>query len=397
MPLLVIYNPVCGDGTAQTLFEKEVLPLLQRNGQTVDKFVGTESAKHAGQLVTEFLEKNAGQVTVILGSGDGTLHDIITELSATELKGVRAGLPPAQIHFVLVPCGTANALYSSTFPPPAEPDVSYKLKSVQSFIDKSKTIALTLAISTLSSPPSAKKRPTATVAAVVVSTSLHASILHDSDSLRASMPGMDRFKVAAKNNSTRWYNAAVKLLPASSTGLVELYDPSTKSFIPHPDADDDDPIVDIYGPFAYFLSTVNVDRLEPAFRITPLASDIPSTSASCDVVIVRPLRDPTIDLDTEETREAFAPKLFAVLSAAYKNGSHVGLLYDDKGEIVSEGDGPMVVEYIRCGGWEWIPDDTDEAAHRICSDGAISIIETDGRAVCAAAIPDPSAGFMVYA
>lgn len=189
----------------------------------------------------------------------------------------------------------------------------------------------------------------------MVSTSLHASILHESETLRKEIPGIERFKVAARNNSTRWYNASVKLLPAASKEFVELYDPSTKSFIPHPDGDDDDPIVDIHGPFAYFLSTVNVDRLEPAFKIVPLMSEIPPSEASCDIVIVRPFCDPSISWDNPDSRETFASKLWTVLGAAYQNGSHINLLYNENGEIVTSGEGPTVVEYVRCGGWEWLP------------------------------------------
>lgn len=89
--------------------------------------------------------------------------------------------------------------------------------------------------------------------------------------------------------------------------------------------------------------------------ISPLASRIPPTEAVCDLVIVRPFRSPTVSIDTAETRDAFIPTLWKVLGAAYRNGSHIDLKYDEKGEITSDGDGPSVVEYIRCGGWEWIP------------------------------------------
>lgn len=398
MPLIAIYNPVSGSGTAKDLFDNHVIPLLQKSGRVVDKCVATESPDHAGRILVEFLQENSGKVTVVLGSGDGTLHDIVNFMSKTEMKGVRAGLPPSHLYFVLVPCGTANALYSSLFPVSeySADDISYKLKSVQSFIDGGRTVPLTLAITTLSSPPAEKKRPSASAAAVVVSTCLHASILHDSEALRKEIPGMERFKVAAKNNSNRWYNASAKLLPTASKNYVELFDPISKTFIPHPDADEGDPIVDLYGPFAYFLSTVNVDRLEPAFKITPLMTEIPPAEASMDVVIVRPLRDPSTSWDNPEAREAFVPKLYAILSTAYRNGEHVNLLYNESGEIITGGEGPMAVEYIRCGGWEWLPDSSDEAAHLLCTDGAISVIEKEGRAVCSAATPDSTAGFIVY-
>jgi len=158
----------------------------------------------------------------------------------------------------------------------------------------------------------------------------------------------------------------------------------------------DDPIVDLDGPFAYFLSTVNVDRLEPAFCIAPLASRFPPADASFDIVIVRPLRDPSIALDTPAARAAFVAKLSAIFQGAYRNGSHIDLRYGPNGEIGMEEHGEAVVEYLRCGGWEWIPDDLDEAAHILCSDGAISYIEKGERVVCSVTTPDDSAGLMVY-
>jgi hypothetical protein len=89
--------------------------------------------------------------------------------------------------------------------------------------------------------------------------------------------------------------------------------------------------------------------------ISPLSSRIPPTEAACDLVVVRPFRSPNVSADTPETREAFVPTLWKVLGEAYHQGSHVNLRYNEKGEATTEGDGPSVVEYIRCGGWEWIP------------------------------------------
>jgi hypothetical protein len=181
--------------------------------------------------------------------------------------------------------------------------------------------------------------------------------------MRKEMPGVERFKVAARINITRWYDSSARLFPAPSARVVQVYDPSLKQFVPHPESDGDDPIVDLHGPFAYFLSTVNVDRLEPAFCITPLMSKVPPTEASFDIVIIRPLRDPSIHIDTQEARVAFADNLSTVLHAAYKNGSHVDLRYGSSGEIGMDQIGETVVEYVRCGGWEWIPVRSQRAWH----------------------------------
>ncbi|KAJ6455862.1 ATP-NAD kinase-like domain-containing protein [Mycena sanguinolenta] len=356
MPLLVVYNPVCGDSTAKSFFDEHVLPLLQESGKVADKVVATTHPNHAGEVLVEFLNQHEGEVVVVLGSGDGTLNECITTLSSAAFTGSRANTLP-KVVFVLVPCGTANALYSTHFSPPPDGtlDTTYRLQSVKSFIAGAKTIPLTLAITTLSSPPSARNRPRAKISAVVVSTCMHASILKDSEALRKEMPGLERFKVAAQQNSTKWYNSWVKLLPAAGTEAVQIYDLDTQTFVDHPGSHSNDPIVDLDGPFVYFLSTVNVDRLEPAFMISPLSSQIPPTDVACDVVVVRPFRSPSVTADTPETREAFVPTLWKVLGEAYRQGSHINLRYNEKGEATTEGDGPSVVEYIRCGGWEWLP------------------------------------------
>lgn len=164
-----------------------------------------------------------------------------------------------------------------------------------------------------------------------------------------------RFKIAAQQNSTKWYRSRLNILPVSSKGLVQIYNPQTKSFVNHPSSTLDNPPVHLEGPFLYFLSTVNVDRLEPAFRITPLARTLPPSSPSCDIVIIRPLQSPSIAEDSLRARASFVETIWTVLGAAYQNGLHVQMKYNNDGQVVTEGDGPSVVEYIRCGGWEWIP------------------------------------------
>jgi hypothetical protein len=84
-------------------------------------------------------------------------------------------------------------------------------------------------------------------------------------------------------------------------------------------------------------------------------SDHFPSEASLDLVIVRPRRDPAFTEDTANARSVFENKMFTVFRSAYNDGAHISMRYREDGEIVSEGNGPTVVEYVRCRGWEWLP------------------------------------------
>ncbi|KAI0646738.1 ATP-NAD kinase-like domain-containing protein [Trametes meyenii] len=404
MPVIVIYNPVSGDRTAKAFFDDHVLPLLKQRGVDVDKVVPTESSGHAGKIVVDLLTSTNADwshpLSIVLGSGDGTLHELINTLNT--FSDAR---PLRRVNIALVPAGTANALYASFFPSSPEDDpVQYKLKSVEAFVSGNyRSVPLNLAVNVLSSHPTPlsanKDLKHMSISAVVASTALHASILHDSEALRATDPSIGRFKTAAMQNITRWYGASVKLFPHKGPGVVEVYDPATLTFVPFEGSTVDEPIVDLEGPFAYFLSTINVDRLEPQFKITPRAKDVleKGTVAALDVIIVRPMRDPSYTVNSEERRQVFAEKAGAVLGAAYQDGAHITLRYAHDGRVVAEGSGPTVVEYLRCGGWEWEPDDADERAHLVCADGDILTIPMGGKASCTAVAPiDDETGFALY-
>lgn len=396
MPTLVIYNPACGDRTAAQFFSAHVLPLLHSAAIAPAAVHATTHPGHAAALVAAQLDADPAPLTVVLGSGDGTLHEIIEALTNTPPAAVRAAAA-FQLAFALVPCGTANALYAALFPPaPADDPTEYRLRSLRALLAAPAAPArpLALALTTLVPPPRAAAPAHTAVSAVVASTALHASILADSEALRASDPSLARFHTAAAQNIARWYAAAATLLPLRASGAVERWDPAARAFAPHPHGT---PTVDVPGPFAYFLSVVNVDRLEPAFRIAPAARVDPPRGAALDVVIVRPRRDPAVELDSDETRAAFAEKLKAVLGAAYQDGAHLLLRYAEDGSLTTEGDGPLVVEYVRCGGWEWEPDAIDDKAHLVCADGDIHEIPKGGKATCNAVAPkDENSGFAVY-
>lgn len=352
MSIFLIYNPVCGDSTAEQFFNTHVIPRLHTANRIPTEIIRTCAPGDAGVKVLDFLNRHKGDFTVVLGSGDGTLHEIVNHLAfATDQS--------SPIRFVLVPCGTANALYASLFrPTPLQETVAYNLRSLEAFLRSSTPRPLTLSLTSLLGPLGpdhghGDPRPVASI--VVTSTALHAAILKDSEKLRKQIPGIERFKVAAQQNITKWYASHVKLLPIPSSGVVHTYDPQKGDFVPAGDSNESDSALDVHGPFTYFLSTMNVDRLEPEFRINPTISKNPSMTTSMDVIMVRPQRDPTFTLDTPQAREKFAEKIVAVLTTAYQDGNHINLRYSKDGDITESGGGNTVVECFRCGGWEWIP------------------------------------------
>ncbi|KAL4262964.1 Lipid Phosphate Formation and Regulation [Pleurotus pulmonarius] len=377
--LVAIYNPVAGDRTAKQIFEDEVFPLLTQHGKSPVKQFSTERAGHAGTIVKDLigsLDAGVEEITVVLGSGDGTLHEIIN--SATTHNGGRH----VKVSIVLIPCGTANALYYSVFPPGEGEGAHDKLKSLKSYLSGGVLKSLTVAITTLVAA-NGKRSPHSLLSSVVVSTALHASILHDSESLRKEMPGIERFKVAAQQNQTRWYHATAEFMPIPGSGDVQIYDPSTKSFRAVPEG-----ATKLEGPFAYFLSTVNVDRLEVAFRITPLAALLPPPEACLDVVVLRPLRHPDTTSESDECRKEYVNQMWGTMAGAYRGGDHVDIRYST---------GEAAVEYYRCGGWKWIPAAEDGRAHMICTDGYITQLETGGHASCSIGSQTDNEQFAMYA
>lgn len=168
MSVLAVINPVSGDKSAVAFFNDHVMQRLP-----FDTVVTIE------RDAVSLIEGSNKPLTVVLASGDGTLQEILNQLSTTH---------PPQLSFVLIPCGTANALYSSLFPPAGTDDPAYRLQSFQAYLDKRSPSRLSLASVTISSPIA---EPQTSIASVVVSTSLHAAILHDSETLRHQHPGLE--------------------------------------------------------------------------------------------------------------------------------------------------------------------------------------------------------------
>ena len=368
MPLVVIYNPVSGDRAAAKVTTDTILPLLAAHNIIPDKVAATEHAGHAGTLLLSYIDslapsiRRAEPLTLVLVSGDGTLHEIVNALHSARSK--QEGPFPI-LRIVLIPGGTANALHATFFPPSSSPTTTTTaeptlLASLHSFLSVTtqRLKPLTFAHTSISiSPPADGENPhgaapTASsdvLSLVVTSTALHAAILHDSEVLRASVPGVERFKIAARQNDTTWYRARVRLL-----GPVQRYDVTAGAFVTVVAAKEEEPL-ELSGPFAYFLSTVNVDRLEPLLRITPLQNALPPPPGmkTMDVVVVRPLRDPSSEGKADEgERKRFKEKLWEVFGGAYRDGVHIKARYELQD---GETEGLPVVEYFRVRGWEWIP------------------------------------------
>lgn len=200
--VLAIANGNSGDGSAPKFVEDYAVPLLKRAGVEVD-FQITKSAAEAGDLSKAHLAGDKGPILV--AGGDGTLHDIVNILALDSSKKGES-LPSAE--FIVIPSGTANAFYSSSYPDlekpishklfPADVDQisAYKLLSVLAYIDKhTSDAAAPLAISRTQVFDSGSEEPISTILSIVVaSTSLHAGILQTAEKYRESIPGIERFK-----------------------------------------------------------------------------------------------------------------------------------------------------------------------------------------------------------
>ena len=145
---------------------------------------------------------------------------------------------------------------------------------------------MALAINAL--PVTASPEPLASVlTSVVSSAALHACLLHDAEQLRATHPGLERFKMAAQKNVQRWWNGTLKL-----KGNVRVYSPAEQGWVSTSGASE---TTTVEGPFAY-LVTALVSRFEHSFIVAPFRNAMhhlaphAGENPSVDVVCVRPQR-----------------------------------------------------------------------------------------------------------
>ncbi|ORX39162.1 ATP-NAD kinase-like domain-containing protein [Kockovaella imperatae] len=426
----VIVNPAAGHGQAADFVRAKVEPLL-KHCQIAYKIHQTSGVKDAGRIGQEIQNSIPLEEPrlVIVAGGDGTAHELIEGILDQSSAGDDQGIGTWRL--AILPCGTANALFHSLFPDSHRHDSvgelgqhlatltnedEHQLSSLTSAIESLKapqTNVLPLPI-TLTTIASQKRIPTH----IVLSTSLHASILHDSEALRETMPGIERFKVAASQNMSVAFKADAVLRGTR----VRQYSPKTKSFI-EPFTISDASISAsssssssssstkewvVPGPFSYFLSTTTANRLEQAFVVAPTLSLLPPGSEdggpSMDIIIIRPGRDPSViaaqDQGEEATGKMRAKRLGEIAGNIYKNGSHVNLTFarDESGSLEHGGEGEVAVEVFRAQGFDWIPTDTShQASHYVCADGDIHVIPSGERAIVELMDRHPAGhGFFVW-
>ncbi|QRW27271.1 diacylglycerol kinase catalytic domain-containing protein [Rhizoctonia solani] len=346
--MLIISNPASGHKNGPQFIENYILPLLNKYHVSF-KLETTNAPKHAGELAKDYLQSlsNAKNATILVSGGDGTIHEVINALyGRLGSRDSNHVWPKLQLilsdilHFVRETLPTADA------------EVANGLQSVVAYLRRTgSTRPLALARTVIRAQDGSERKSLLSI--VVASTALHANLLHTSEELRAAIPGVERYTEAAKQNIHKWSHATVRFKPPLSGKPILLFDPASDEFVETATKE-----LSIDGPFAYFLSTVNVDRLESGFVITPLASKIKPDADVMDIVVIQPLNSPQVSGDTEEERAKFAQILMGSMGAA-RSATHTHLRYNrekNSSEGPSESaDGPLVVQYYRCGGWEWMP------------------------------------------
>lgn len=380
--LHVIVNPASGSREAERYYDKEVLPCIQHLAPNTEvvKHV-TRSEGDASKIAEQVLKESEAdqEINILALGGDGTTHEIVNGLVH---EGEHGACNVSNIvNLALVPTGTANALYASLYAN-TETAADDNLKSVKALLAGDKE-ALPIALSLVTQ--SFEGQHTSLIAHLITSHALHASILADSEALRAEHPGIERFKMAFAKNMTNWVPAKLKLRPLQSgtyEGKVLQYSPKKGHFEPVEEED-----VEMSDLFSYF-ACLTTDRLEPAFVPAPYSGpfckeeSMKRPSDAVDILLFRPLRDPTLanvndkgtkywlGEESEETRKQVAEShLVQISTLMYQEGKHIDLTYGHDENLQSKGDGQPVCEYYRCSGYEWEPLESD--SRRVCIDGSV--------------------------
>ncbi|KAL1799887.1 hypothetical protein ACET3X_000229 [Alternaria dauci] len=204
----IVLSVGSGDRSAEVFFSNVVRPILEGiyDVDVVNRMSihTTESATSILQLTDRVFFPAANQsrpIRIILLSGDGGIVDLVNGLSS-KTPNPQAYVPP---EVVLLPLGTANALYHSinaggknTWGLPALG--AWKTKPLPTFTATFSPGARLLADEARKEEELPKDEQGNGIlhGAVVASWGMHASLVGDSDTAEYRKHGVERFKMAAK-------------------------------------------------------------------------------------------------------------------------------------------------------------------------------------------------------
>jgi hypothetical protein len=328
----IILNEHAGpQGSSRTLCDQLTARLRSANLSSFHLHE-TKYPNHAAEIGQRLLAQSGSDLTIAIIGGDGTLHELINGITAGDTSSGTS----RRINIVLLPSGTANALYHSLFPSTCSSPHFDKLLSVEHVLSSTSSACRPLALLSVAESSNAAQKHLY-YSHVVTSTCLHAQLLEtaSSEEWRKLYPGTERFRKAAEKHIGTSNNAHLRLTARDNQG-VQKWSPKDASWQTVSKGD-----LELKGGFTYFIASL-VDRFEATFRITPRSAPEEDRPADAvDVLLVR---------SRSEDREVEAKRIMEVLVAAYsEDGKHLSIQEEIDGETT------YVVEYYRVKGFQWQP------------------------------------------
>ena len=263
----IILNEHAGpQGSSPTLCDQLTARLRSANPSSFH-IHETKYPNHATEIGQRLLIQSGSDMTIAVIGGDGTLHELINGIMA----GDSSSGTSRRINIVLLPSGTANALYHSLFPSTCSSPDFDKLLSVEHALSSTSSTCRPLALlSVIESSSAAQKH--LYYSHVVTSTCLHAQLLEtaSSEEWRKLYPGTERFRKAAEKHSGTSYKAHLRLAARDNQGVQKW---STKDASWQTVSKGD---LELKGGFTYFVASL-VDRFEATFKITPRSAPVASS------------------------------------------------------------------------------------------------------------------------
>ncbi|KAF1920780.1 ATP-NAD kinase-like domain-containing protein [Ampelomyces quisqualis] len=325
----IILSTGSGHQKANSFYSDVLSPIFEATGITSTNLHTTKSESSILDLTRDIFfpaANSAIPLRIILASGDGGMVDLINGLLA--LPHSPSYIPP---DIVLLPLGTANALYHSTHPGAN----TWGLSALTSRTSKPlPTYTATFSPGSrllVDEARSSLDFGQALHGAVVVSWGMHASLVADSDSATYRQHGIARFKMAAQE---ALYPSDASL-PHAYRGSVSVLRSSSE----HPTW------VEIHDTVHLYVLATLVSHLERTFCISPSSAPLGG-----DMYLVH--FGPTTGDDA-----------MRIMGLAYQAGKHV----DDEN-----------VRYEKIEGIRIAMHEADERWRRVCVDGKIVRVEEGG-------------------